>query len=138
MQGIRLVLLNPEMIGRTCDECKRWVYYDDGKRLSGTKMIRRGKPVARPPNLGTPCWTCPKAESFEEGSKADRRLPRVLDLIELADVVAATGGRCLSDAESVDVTLMRDLGIVNRIEKVAQADRLARVILPATMAQGRS
>lgn len=57
---MRLVLLHPEIVGRSCADCKAWMFDDSPTRLSGRKFVRAGQPQPRPPNLPTPCHQCPK------------------------------------------------------------------------------
>jgi hypothetical protein len=64
---VRLLALHPEFAGRSCDDCKRWVYEDSGavKRVKRHEL-RAGRvelvlaPMARQPNQPTPCHDCPK------------------------------------------------------------------------------
>ena len=44
-------------LGRTCADCIRFVYDDDGKVM---KERRSGQPWRRPLGVLTPCYKCPK------------------------------------------------------------------------------
>jgi len=46
--------MHPEW-ARTCEDCAKWIYDDDGKQVQ-----RAGLPVVRPPGVPTPCHKCPK------------------------------------------------------------------------------
>lgn len=50
-----LALAHPEIDARSCDDCERWLYDEDGKRSE-----RAGAPVPRLPGMPTPCHKCPK------------------------------------------------------------------------------
>lgn len=66
MAGVRLVLLHPEVAGRSCGDCKQFLYHDGPNHLSGRKLLLPdGKPRPRLPNVPTPCWMCPKIPAGE-------------------------------------------------------------------------
>lgn len=52
---MRLLLAHPLVAARSCEDCARWVYLDDGRQ-----QLRLGLPVLRPKGTPTPCWKCPK------------------------------------------------------------------------------
>ncbi len=54
-----LLLWHPEVTGRSCDDCAKYVY-DDTPTEMGPKVMRRGLPVLRPPGSPLPCYHCPK------------------------------------------------------------------------------
>lgn len=60
--GVRLLLFHPEF-DRTCADCQRWIYDDDGQVLR--RPAREGKPVIRLPMQPTPCEKCPKIPKGE-------------------------------------------------------------------------
>jgi hypothetical protein len=59
-EGVRLVILHPEVAYRDCTDCEAFVY--DEK--TGKKLERQGKPVPRPRGTKAPCRLrengCPK------------------------------------------------------------------------------
>lgn len=55
MFGVRLLFAHPEVSGRSCLDCHKYLYDNDGKI---TKRV--GLPVMRPPGIVTPCCQCPK------------------------------------------------------------------------------
>jgi hypothetical protein len=61
VEGLKLWVLHPEVATRSCDECKRFVFDDNGK-----KMMRGGNPVPRQPGANPPCRTCPKISPENE------------------------------------------------------------------------
>ncbi len=52
--------MHPEIAGRSCEDCVRFVYDDTAK--VGGKLLRdrRGEPKKRPQGAPTPCLRCPK------------------------------------------------------------------------------
>lgn len=57
--GCRLVLLHPEVAGRSCGDCQKWMYDDTVERM-GRRTIRGGRPVERIKDQNPPCHRCPK------------------------------------------------------------------------------
>lgn len=51
---------HPEFAGRTCADCKRWLYRPDGSKMVRGRPQDGGLPLARPPGQPTPCHECPK------------------------------------------------------------------------------
>lgn len=65
MMGVRLVLLYPEVAGRDCEDCKKWVYEDSPDAMAEGPMEfppGSGKPNPRIPlpQFGPRCDWCPK------------------------------------------------------------------------------
>lgn len=62
MIGAKLILLHPEVAGRSCETCKKYLHDDSGGRFG--QVVRRpaktGPPVPRPAGSKTPCAVCPK------------------------------------------------------------------------------
>lgn len=57
--GVRLAMLHPRVAGRSCEQCKKWLYNEDGRPT----MRGRGEEAVHLPRLPqdpTPCWKCPK------------------------------------------------------------------------------
>ncbi len=50
----------PEFFGRTCADCKRWLYRPDGTKMVRGRPQDGGKPIPRPEGQPTPCHECPK------------------------------------------------------------------------------
>lgn len=124
-----MILNQPDMIGRTCELCVKWMYHD-GERLSGRRMERRSGPVERPPATPTPCHKCVKAKNPTEGKGVDRDLPRVLHAVELFNVSRATGGRGLSKQLLADGITLRNLGIVQQAFADYEGGQTAETLLP--------
>jgi hypothetical protein len=55
---VQLYLEHPLVWGRTCDDCERYVYLEDGQLMR--RPARTGLPVLRPRGQLTPCPSCPK------------------------------------------------------------------------------
>lgn len=119
--GLGVVLSNPELVGRTCGECRKWLYQDAAK-LSGQKSMRAGKPVPRPAGAKTPCWQCPK---IPQG------VPRVA---ENAVELSATNWQALqwwyearacgmSESERADAVCRRNAAIIERLLRVAEIEQ---------------
>lgn len=54
---MRLLLLHPEVAGRSCEDCRLYLYRPDGTRVTRAN----GKiQCRRPPGQPTPCEDCPK------------------------------------------------------------------------------
>jgi hypothetical protein len=103
-----LWLTNPELSTRSCDNCKKWLYREDG-----TIAKRRGHKLRRPPGQKPPCRTCPK-ESPEKAWQYELHQRNWLAL-DVYWEVQATSGVCLTDVEKSDSILMRNLATIHRI-----------------------
>jgi len=62
-----LLLNHPEVAGRSCDDCKRYVYdAETGKQATKRRADEYGEvrllPSLRPPGGKTPCAACPKCQ----------------------------------------------------------------------------
>lgn len=57
MTLVRLLAGGSPFAGRSCADCARWLYKDDGAVLT---RGRERVPVPRPPGTPTPCHECPK------------------------------------------------------------------------------
>lgn len=58
--ALRVLLLEPEIAARSCEDCQRFLYHDRGPNDFGPRVERSGKPVLRLPKQKTPCAWCPK------------------------------------------------------------------------------
>jgi hypothetical protein len=65
--GIRLQLIHPEIAARSCEDCQKWLYYDQGPGKFGERVERpAGVPVPRGPHIKTPCCWCAKLPAGKE------------------------------------------------------------------------
>lgn len=55
-----LILSNPTLAYRSCDDCGKYIYGEDG-----LKRERGGVLLERPKNIPPPCHNCPKLEDIE-------------------------------------------------------------------------
>lgn len=53
----------PEFAGRSCADCKRWLYRPDGSKMVRGRPQDGGLPMLRPQGQPTPCHECPKVPS---------------------------------------------------------------------------
>lgn len=112
-----LLLNHPEVAGRTCDDCKRYVYdAETGKQATKRRKDENGEvrllPALRPPGGKTPCATCPKcqwseAKTPEAGQRAELT-QRNLRALEMYYQRRAAGG-------SVAPSLVRKFGIIEEL-----------------------
>jgi hypothetical protein len=117
--GVKLLVLHPQILGQTCDACRRWVF-DNQHR----KLLRRGQPVARPFGAPTPCHSCPKRNPTL-GRGLERELRRVSHAINRYFAVRASFGHCLSEAERRDAVTIRNLAIVDLVVRQLEASPAA-------------
>lgn len=81
--GVRLEFSHPEISSRDCDDCEKWQYGEDGRRIT---LPMDGEGVKRAPmkRVGkTPCGICPKLpdpEYLPEGIERTRKLEQSLSL----------------------------------------------------------
>lgn len=57
---MRVLLLNPVVSNRSCDDCQRYLYLDQGEKFADKPLVRGGQLVRRMPGQATPCRFCPK------------------------------------------------------------------------------
>lgn len=55
---MRLLLHHTEWASRSCEDCARWLYDEDGQVVRRPAKV--GLPVVRPAGAPTPCHKCPK------------------------------------------------------------------------------
>jgi hypothetical protein len=113
--GVKLLVLHPQILGQSCGECRRWVF-DEQHR----KLLRHGRPVARPAGAPTPCHACPK-QNPALGRRLERELGRVSHTVNRYFEVRASHGHCLSEAERRDALTIRNLTIVDLLVRRLEA-----------------
>jgi len=118
---VKLILLHPQLIERTCARCQAWLYDEQHQ------VVRRlGQPVPRPPESLLPCWQCPK-QSPAAAAGCERDIERIARTVRLYFAVQATAGRCLSEREAADRLTARNLALVAAVvRQVAQAQAAAQ------------
>lgn len=129
--GVRLLLANPEIAGRSCEDCKRFLFHDTGERLSNKKVLRGdGQPMERPQagRVYTPCRICPKIPHGEE--------PAPENAVELSDKNRAAYWHYLQ-CKGVgqwpdDPIVRRNAGIIRMVED--DVDRQQRDLVPLLLA----
>ena len=99
-------LTNPKLAARSCHDCKKWLYIEDGPRM-GEIAKRLGKKIPRG-EVPTPCKRCPK-KSPEEAHEYELN-ERSCELIDLYWQTKAI-------AVKVDEGTGRYLGVVAKILK---------------------
>ena len=120
------MLLHPEVAGRTCDDCRRYVY-DDTPAGMGQRSLRRDDkgrmtlPIHRPLTAVTPCHQCPKTSTGrrEDAVEIDRRTVQVYRHYRECRAV----GWQVSEAN--DPIVRRNAAIVREIEDAADQGREA-------------
>ena len=55
-----MFLLNPTLAARSCADCQRYIYHDQGQKFGPRVERPKGTPVLRPKGTKTPCFWCPK------------------------------------------------------------------------------
>jgi hypothetical protein len=120
---VKLLVLHPQILDRTCADCRRLIFDERHKKLT-----RRGKPVERPAGVPTPCDTCPKQNAID-GAYFDRHQHDFAWLVRRRYEAIATGGACFTPAERSDALLHRNLGIVEAVLRQCEAERLAHRLL---------
>lgn len=66
---MRVALLHPAAHRRPCDECVRFLHFDEPGKF-GDAVTRGGKKVRRLPTVPPPCYYCPKQP--DDVPEADR------------------------------------------------------------------
>jgi hypothetical protein len=115
MWGMKLLELHPQILGQSCDACRRWVF-DEHHR----KLLRQGRPVARPTGAPTPCHACPKRNPTL-GRRFERDLVRISHAVNRYFEVRASFGQCLTPAERGDALTQRNLSIVDQFVRRTEA-----------------
>jgi hypothetical protein len=113
---------HPEFIGRTCDECTKWVYRDDGTKATdntGNPYPLRGKP---------PCLTCPKCLHSRHKSP---QVGRLCDLSERNELTLQRYYEHLVTPGEVDDITIKNFGIIRQVLDDYQR-MLTRHMLTAT------
>ncbi|HEX3728030.1 MAG TPA: hypothetical protein VHV08_17385 [Pirellulales bacterium] len=114
---MKLLLFHPQLLHRTCDRCRTWLY-DDKHQV----MTRAGCPVRRPSGSPTPCWQCPK-QSPEQARGYEYDMRRIARRIELYFQVRATSGRCLDERAARDALVARHLALVDTLVRAWELAR---------------
>lgn len=111
-----IALSHPEIAGRSCEDCKKWLYEDYGEKLSYKKLTRgRDKtPQPRPANAPTPCRLCPKIPAGaspipENAIEVSNKSWRCLAWYYQARAAGMT------KAEREDLLCRRNMGIIDPI-----------------------
>lgn len=118
MMGMKLLVLHPQLLQRTCADCRNWIYDERHQPLT-----RGGQPIPRPAGVPTPCTTCPKGNALD-GDYFDRHASGFAWLIRRRHEAIATGGACFSTAERADPLLHRNLGIVEAVLRKLEIEQL--------------
>ena len=106
MQGLRLHLTNPKLAARSCDDCKKWIYIEEGPR-AGEIAKRLGENVPRG-NVPTPCRSCAKKSPEEAYAyELNDRSQQLVELYWQTQVIAV----------KVDEATCRYLGLIAKILK---------------------
>lgn len=117
---MRLALFHPDWAARSCDDCKKYIYNDDGTVTTKTGPDGRTKlPVLRPEGTVTPCWQCPK---IPEGV-----LPKSENAIEL-NAKNRTAFRHYKECRAVgrfpdDPIVLRNAAVIREIYDQCEASR---------------
>jgi hypothetical protein len=124
MSGVVLQITHAEVAARTCEECKKWMYRDDGSLI-----LVKGKPMLRPAGVKTPCITCPKcigtAKTSQEGCKCDLSNKNLLTIKRYYEHLAAPG--------PVDDIMRRNFGVIRQV--IDGMDRVHQRLQIQIMAQ---
>lgn len=81
---------------------------------TGERVIHRGKPLARPPNMPTPCETCPREspEKEAETTLSDQSWKAYSMFLE----ERALNFSCLSEQQKNDPLFRKVMGIIGVIQ----------------------
>lgn len=126
--GVSLALLAPEW-NRSCAECERHVYRDDG-----TPQLRGGLLVLRPAGTPTPCHKCPKVPADLRASGADWKACRAaaVDPTPQTRRALAFYRRCRAVGRFPDDPLVAEcaaaIADVERAVESAGRERLTRAV----------
>ena len=123
-----LILAHPQMVNRTCDECRKWIYDDTPAELSSTVKTWHGQPMKRERGAPCPCHRCPKAKSPEAGEKIDAAVVKAFAVLEKYYQVKATSGLVLSESERSDSIVQRNLGICEELVRMSEQVQLAKMM----------
>jgi len=124
---LTLLLVNPTIAGRTCADCRKWLY---DLKSGILRRDHKGNPKPRPVGVSTPCDQCPKKSPDQEWEFLLNE--RSMATIELYYASRAMGGACLGDLASDPITV-RNFAHVERILSNWQATAAAAQIVPHLM-----
>lgn len=122
-------MLHPDITGRSCEDCRRYLYYDRGPGDFGERCERGGKPVARPKGMKPPCGWCPK---IPPGDDPRPENAQELSAKNVAAVLHYQECRAVGEFPG-DAIVTRNAGLIRAAEDAADRARQARVGL-ATIA----
>lgn len=125
-----LLLYHPEIIDRSCEDCRRWMFEGDGtERMGSKRAMRGGQPIPRPANAKLPCFHCPKKSP--ELAPVMELTERNQQAVRLYYEVQATFGV----GQPLDAVATKNCGIIGQIvrrHETAISDVSA--LLPALLA----
>lgn len=122
MSGLWLLLTDPRLAARTCDECRAWVYDEKTRE----RVKRGGRDVARPKNVPTPCHQCPK-QSPEQASQHELTAANHRTYETYLEVQATSGASLTGEQRRAGV-LLRRLAIVHRVVREVETQNLLRAV----------
>jgi hypothetical protein len=115
---VKLLLLHPEVAGRSCADCQTYLYYDRGPNDFGPRCERGGKPQRRPKGTGPPCAWCPKIFPGDDPAP-----PNAQDLTPLNEQVYRHYRECRAVGRfPADPVVARNAAVIREVEE--HRDRL--------------
>jgi len=114
---------------RSCKSCQEWLYNEE----TGKIKQRLGKDVKRGDAL-PPCESCPKKSPKE--AKFYELSAKNYKAVQVYHQVQATNGRCLSERESRDRVLCRNLAMIHQILSGHEKAALSSTLLTAITLKG--
>lgn len=114
------MLRHPEVAARKCDDCKQWMYLENGKIHT-----RGGKPVPR--SGPTPCRTCPK-KSPEEAHQYELSVKNK-QALQFYYTTRAMSGANLTDEMRRDAIIQRNMCLIDQILRPLEAEKATESII---------
>lgn len=120
-------MLHPEVALRSCDDCCKFMYEDDGQPMRRPKI--GGPRVPRHPKIPPPCRTCPKIPAGVQATPGAATVidDRTLDAWEFYRRCVALGNR-FPDDETVELLAMQLADVERDVAAIREERRMARVV----------
>ena len=123
--GMKLLVLHPQILGQTCQACRRWVFDEQHRKLLRARAVAaRGPGARRRPAMRA------QAEPRRWAAGCERELRRGFSTRRQSLLRSrASSATRLSEAERRDALTMRNLAIVDLVVRQLEAS-------PATATNG--
>ncbi|MBX7106549.1 MAG: hypothetical protein K1X57_20910 [Gemmataceae bacterium] len=130
-------MLHPEVALRSCDDCCKFMYEDDGRPMRRPKI--GGPRVPRLPNVPPACRVCPKIPPGVQATPGAATVidDRTLEAWEFYRRCVALGNK-FPDDEAVELLAVQLADVEREVAEIREERRMARMVAAlATVGQVR-